>query len=241
MATIANNYQQILERIEKVAAQAGRSSDEITLVAVTKTWPSEVLAEAYAAGMRHFGENRTHELEEKRPSLDSDHDGIVWHFIGHLQSRQSQTVADFADVFHAADRMKIINRLGRQLGENGRTLKTFLEVNVSGEGSKSGFGCDNWEQDGGQREQIQQAAVTMADLEGLQLCGLMTMAPWGAPEAEIREVFRRTRELRDWLEAAVPTLTLPELSMGMTDDFELAIVEGATQVRVGRALFGERH
>lgn len=240
MSTIQENYQRVLERIEKAAVQAGRDPAEITLVAVTKTWPADTLREAYMAGMRHFGENRTHELEAKRPQLNAEHNDIVWHFIGHLQSRQSQSVADYADVFHAADRLKIIRRLGRQLAENGRTLTTLLEVNVSGEGSKSGFDCDNWENDSGQRERLQNAAAEIAKVEGLQLCGLMTMAPWHAPEAEIHSVFRRTRELRDWLHTAVPDLQIPVLSMGMTDDFELAIAEGATHIRVGRALFGER-
>ncbi|MCB0034072.1 MAG: YggS family pyridoxal phosphate-dependent enzyme [Anaerolineales bacterium] len=240
MTTIQENYQRVLERIEKAAVQTGREPAEITLVAVTKTWPIDTLREAYAAGMRHFGENRTHELETKRPELAAEHDDMVWHFIGHLQSRQSQTVADYADVFHAADRLKIIHRLGRQLTENGRTLTTLLEVNISGEGSKSGFDCANWEDDSSQREHIQQAAAEVAQIEGLQLSGLMTMAPWQAPEAEIRAVFRRTRELRDWLQTAVPGLQIPLLSMGMTDDFELAIAEGATHVRVGRALFGSR-
>lgn len=240
MSTITENYQRVLERIAQAAEQAGRDPAEVTLVAVTKTWPAATLREAYAAGMRHFGENRTHELEAKRPQLD-DLSDIVWHFIGHLQSRQSQTVADYADVFHAADRLKIAKRLANQLAENGRSLTTMLEVNVSGEGSKSGFDCAKWESDGRQRETIQAAAATIARLEGLHLRGLMTMAPWQAPEAEIRTVFQRTRELREWLQTAVPGLQLPWLSMGMTDDFELAIAEGATHVRVGRALFGERH
>jgi pyridoxal phosphate enzyme (YggS family) len=237
---ITENYQRVLERIEQAAVGAGRDAAEVTLVAVTKTWPLETLHAAYAAGMRHFGENRTHELEEKRPALDRHFDDIVWHFIGHLQSRQSQTVADYGDVFHAAERLKIAKRLSNQLVENGRALSILLEVNISGEGSKSGFECANWESDGRQREALQAAAATISELAGLHLRGLMTMAPWHVPEAEIRTVFQRTRELRAWLQTAVPNLPLPVLSMGMTDDFELAIAEGATHVRVGRALFGER-
>ncbi|MCB9433897.1 MAG: YggS family pyridoxal phosphate-dependent enzyme [Ardenticatenaceae bacterium] len=242
MTTIAQRYEAVQERIAAAAARAGRPAAEITLVAVTKTWPAEVLLAAYAAGMRHFGENRTVELAEKRPFIEAqlgNDSGIVWEFIGTLQSRQSQVVADLADSFHALDRLKIAARLSRQLAENGRFLPVYLEINVSGEASKSGFQMSNWENDATQREELRKAVETINHLPGLRPVGLMTMAPWEAPDGEIRAVFRRTRLLRDWLETAVG-VALPQLSMGMTDDFEMAIEEGATHVRVGRALFGSR-
>jgi hypothetical protein len=243
MTNIAENYAQLQERIETAAARAQRPSTAITLVAVTKTWPVEVLLAAYQAGMRHFGENRIQELAEKRPVLEAElgHDsGITWHQIGTLQSRQTNIAADHADIFHALDRLKIARRLSNQLGENGRTLPTFLEVNVSGEGSKSGFEVSNWENDATQRAELRKAITEIAGMLGLKICGLMTMAPWDVPEKSIRSVFRRTRQLAQWLQAELPDEDFSQLSMGMTDDFEIAIEEGATHIRVGRAIFGSR-
>ena len=120
-------------------------------------------------------------------------------------------------------------------------LPVFLEVNVSGEASKSGWDMRKWENSATQRDNLRNAAETIAGLPGLRLVGLMTMAPWDVPEAEIRDVFRRTRELGLWLDTAVPSAQITQLSMGMTDDFEIAVEEGATHVRVGRAIFGSRH
>jgi pyridoxal phosphate enzyme (YggS family) len=242
MTTIVERYEQVQRRMAAAAARVGRTADAVTLVAVTKTWPAETLLAAYGAGMRHFGENRTVELAEKRPLIEAQlgHDsGIVWEFIGTLQSRQTQVVADLADSLHALDRLKIAERLSRQLVENGRSLPIFLEINVSGEASKSGFQMSRWEMDATQREQLRKGVEIVNKLPGLKLVGLMTMAPWEAADDEIRTVFRRTRLLRDWLETAVG-MPLPQLSMGMTDDFEIAIEEGSTHVRVGRALFGSR-
>ena len=242
--SMATQYAMVLERIGRAAQAAGRNAADITLIAVTKTWPVETLFEAYAVGMRHFGENRTAEIAAKRPALEAQlgrENGIIWHYIADLQSRQTAVVADTADFFHALDRLKIAQRLAGRLAENGRApLPVLLQVNVSGEESKAGIDCQTWERDGGQRERLQQTAEAIAQLPKLNLCGLMTMAPWEAPDGEIRQVFGRARALRDWLQTAVPHLHLPHLSMGMTDDYELAILEGATHVRVGRALFGER-
>lgn len=244
MSELQERYQDVLEKMAQAAQRVGRQPEDVTLVAVTKTWPLEVLLAAYDAGMRHFGENRPEELAAKRPALEAElgaDNGIVWHFIGTVQSRKSSLIADYADVFHALDRMKIANRLAQQLGENGRFLPVLLEVNVSGEGSKSGFSAVAWETDATQQAELRTVAETINNLAGLQLGGLMTMAPWDAPEAEIRQVFRRTRELAQWLETAVPGTNLAQLSMGMTDDYQIAIEEGATHVRVGRALFGSRY
>ena len=243
MSELQERYQTVLDNMTVAAKGAGRQPDDVTLVAVTKTWPVEVLLAAYEAGMRHFGENRPEELAEKRPFLESElgaDSGIVWHYIGTVQSRKSSIIADYADLFHALDRLKIANRLSKQLGENGRSLPVLLEVNVSGEGSKAGFSAGAWETDATQQAELRTAVQTINNLAGLQLGGLMTMAPWDAPEDEIRQVFRRTRELASWLETAVPGTNLSHLSMGMTDDYQIAIEEGATHVRVGRALFGSR-
>jgi pyridoxal phosphate enzyme (YggS family) len=241
--TLSDQYALVQERIAKAARAAGRQPEDVTLVAVTKSWPVEILLAAYEAGMRHLGENRAEELAEKRPSVEAAlgaDNGIVWHKIGDLQSRKTTAVADYADFFHALDRLKIANRLSGRLVENGRHLPVLLQINVSGEASKSGFNCTRWEDDDRQRANLIAAAEQIAALPGLEIRGLMTMAPWTAPPDEIRVVFRRTRQLAEWLATAVPQAQWTTLSMGMTDDFELAIAEGATHVRVGRALFGER-
>ncbi|MCB9418834.1 MAG: YggS family pyridoxal phosphate-dependent enzyme [Ardenticatenaceae bacterium] len=258
MNEILERYTAVTHRITQAAQRAGRNPNDITLVAVTKTWPAETVLAAYEAGMRQFGENRPEELAEKRTAVESQlgpDNGITWHLIGTLQSRKTSLAADHADVFHALDRLKIANRLSSHLLENRRlpenelssafrplpsALPVFLEVNVSGEASKSGWDMRKWENSATQRDNLRNAAETIAGLPGLHLVGLMTMAPWDAPEAEIRSVFRRTRELSMWLDAEIAVAQITQLSMGMTDDFEIAIEEGATHIRVGRAIFGSR-
>ncbi len=238
MDSLVERYVDVRERIVQAAQRAGRNPADITLVAVTKTWPVETIMAAYEVGMRHFGENRVEELAEKRPSISPA--DITWHLIGTLQSRKTAVAAEHADLFHALDRLKIANRLSQQRPEAANPLPVFLEVNTSGEESKSGFAATRWENDATQQEKLRTVVESVAALPHIRLVGLMTMAPWDAPQEEIRTVFRRTRELACWLETAVPHLSLPHLSMGMTDDFELAIEEGATHIRVGRAIFGER-
>lgn len=244
VSNLSESYQEVMARIAAASAAAGRAPGSVTLVAVTKTWPAETVLAAYEAGMRHFGENRPEELATKREAVEGvlgPDSGIVWHLIGPLQSRKSRLAATHADFFHALDRLKIARRLSKQLAESGRTLPVLLEVNVSGEGSKSGLPASNWETDPAQQQALLQALATVAGLPRIELQGLMTMAPWHAPEAEIESVFRRTRALAGWLQEQAPGgVSLELLSMGMTDDFELAIAEGATHVRVGRAIFGSR-
>lgn len=246
MSKILERYTAVSQRIVQAAARVGRDVNEITLVAVTKTWPAATVLMAYEAGMRHFGENRAEELVAKRTAVDAalgPDNGIVWHQIGTLQSRKTNLVADHADVFHALDRLKIAQRLSNRLLETARAplrapLPIFLEVNVSGEAAKSGWNMREWEQNETQRATLRIAAQTIIELPGLNLKGLMTMAPWDVAEEEIRAVFRRTRELGRWLGTAVSQPL--SFSMGMTNDFEIAIEEGATHIRVGRALFGSR-
>ncbi len=244
MDELAERYTAVLKRINNAAQRAGRNPDDITLVAVTKTWPDEVNLAAYAVGMRNFGENHPEELARKAEivttQLGAD-SGIIWHQIGPVQSRKTKLVAQYADVLHALDRLKIANRLSRQLANTGKILPVFLEVNLSGEANKSGFPGTNWEEDATQQAELRKVVDTVSNLPGLALYGLMTMAPWHVEEAIIRSVFRRTRLLAEWLEQTMPSIQTPlHLSMGMTDDFEIAIEEGATHVRVGRAIFGER-
>ena len=236
---ISASIQQITQRIQTAAERVGRSADEITLVAVSKTKPVEDLLAAYAAGVRDFGENRSEELTEKAQALAHLTD-IQWHFIGHLQSRQSQPIADYAHCFHAVDREKIAVRLSNQLQHTGRTLPVFIEVNVSGEASKGGFALSDWEQDVVQQTALVQAIHNILALPNLQVLGLMTMAPFKAPEQEVRSIFRRLKQLSDWLHIELPALDAKALSMGMSGDFDIAIEEGATHVRVGSAIFGGR-
>lgn len=243
--TLTERYEIILERMTQAAQRVNRPADDITLIAVTKTHPVALLEAAYDVGMHHFGENRTHELEEKRPyfqqKLGANHD-IHWHFIGTLQSRQSKTVAQYADTFHALDRIKIAKRLATQCSDLNRTLPFFLEVNLSGEMSKSGVAVSDWENSATQQEALRNVVQLVNNLPGISLVGLMTMAPWDVETAVIRSVFRRTRQLSEWMQQNMTEIKQPlQLSMGMTDDFEIAIEEGATHIRVGRALFGERH
>ncbi len=238
-------YEAVLERMTLAAHRAGRSVEDVTLIAVTKTWPVDVIVEAYEVGMRHFGENRAEELAEKRPyftqQLGADN-GITWHFIGTLQSRKTRLIAEHADTFHALDRLKIANRLSQQCGELNRVLPFFLEVNLSGEMSKSGLDASDWENSATQQAKLRSIVQQVSNLPNISLVGLMTMAPWNVETAVIRSVFRRTKALSEWMQNEIPEIKQPlQLSMGMTDDFEIAIEEGATHIRVGRALFGERH
>lgn len=240
---IAHRYERVQARIAEAAARVGRDPEEITLVAVTKTWPADVVVAAYELGVRHFGENRAYELEEKRAAVEErlgSDSGIVWHLIGPLQSRKTNVAADTADFFHALDRQKIARRLSNRLQETRKTLPVLLEVNVSGEESKHGFQATAWEEDVGQQQRLREIAASVVDRPGLALRGLMTMAPWQVEDAVIERVFRRTRALAEWLRAEAPQAEWSVLSMGMTDDFELAIKHGATHLRIGRAIFGPR-
>jgi len=242
-AELQERHAAVVARIAAAAARAGRPPDAVILVAVTKTWPAELVIAAYRAGMRQFGENRPEELAAKRPvveaALGAD-SGIVWHLIGPAQSRKSNLAAAHADVFHALDRFKIARRLSADLAHNGRRLPSFIEVNVSGEASKLGLDLREWEGNATQRDNLRKLYQDAAALPGLPVLGLMTMAPWDAPPDDIRAVFRQTRELAAWLSKELGMADKLALSMGMTDDYEIAIEEGATHVRVGRALFGER-
>lgn len=244
---IETRLDEIKERISLAARKGGRKPEEITLVAVTKSWPPEVVLSGIHVGLLHFGENRAEELSEKKAKIEelSDADDITWHQIGALQSRKSNLVADNADVFHALDRIKIARRLSNRMIENGRTgnkpLPLFLEVNVSGEESKAGLDCINWQNDSSKRDRLWSMAQEVEDLPGLKPQGLMTMAPWMVDDKIIRDVFQQTRQLSEWLQSKAPKSDWSQLSMGMTDDFEIAIEEGATHVRIGRAIFGERY
>lgn len=223
---IADNLQRVQDRMAAAAARAGRRADDVRLIAVTKTLPAEAVLEAYAAGQRLFGENRVQELAAKAPRLPAD---CQWHLIGHLQANKVRHALPHAAWLHALDSLELIQRTDRIAGEEGRRPVVLLEVNVSGEATKFGAAP-------GTVPALAEAALRSPHLE---LRGLMTMAPYGASEAELHRVFGGLRGLRDRLAAALGA-PLPELSMGMSGDFEAAIAEGATLVRVGTAIFGAR-
>jgi PLP dependent protein len=229
---LRDNLARVRDRIVDAAARAGRDVASITLVAVSKTHPVEALLAAYELGVRHFGENRVEEAVTKLPAFRQaiSDPTVVFHMIGHLQSRKADDAVALFDRVHSVDSLKLAKRLSRFTP---KPLPILLEVNVSGEASKDGF-------DGARRAELFSAVEAIAQLPNLRLDGLMTMAPLVDDREQARPVFRALRELRDEIEARYSTAKLPQLSMGMTDDFEVAIGEGATLVRIGRAIFGER-
>ncbi len=232
MPTLEERIARVRERIADAARRAGREPAEISLVAVTKMQPVETVVAAYRAGLRLFGENRVEEAGPKAAAVAqmlAPDPSPIWHMIGHLQSRKAADVLPWAYMVHSVDSVKLAQRLSRFCVAAGRELDILLEVNVSGEASKYGFAP----------AAVVEAVSAIAGLPGIRIQGLMTMAPI-VPDPELaRPVFRDLRLLRDDLAKRFPALDWRHLSMGMTDDFEVAIEEGATMVRIGRAIFGE--
>ena len=218
MTTIRDGLTRVEERIEQAARRAGRRREEITLVGVSKVMPAAAIREAYQAGLRQFGENYVQEFAAKRGDL-GELPGAVFHMIGHLQSNKASQAAELFDVIQTVDSA----RLARRLNDAGKPLRVLIEVKLSPEETKTGAA-----------EQDLPALIEMArGLERLDLRGLMVMPPWPEKPEDSRSYFRRLRALAE-------EHRLPELSMGMTGDFEVAIEEGATIVRVGTAIFGPR-
>ena len=215
----------VRQRIAEAAARAGRSPDEVTLVAVSKTFPLDVVKTAVDLGIADLGENRAQELKQKVAALGS---GPNWHFVGHLQTNKVKQVTGSASLIHSVDRFGLAEALDRRAGAMDVTQRVLLEVNVSGEGSK----------DGVEPQALMGLAEEVSRLRSLEIKGLMTMAPLSEDQEDSRPYFSELRELRAQLAILVPGAT--ELSMGMTRDFEVAIEEGATLVRVGEAIFGPR-
>ena len=226
MERIEENLQRVRERLATAAQKAGRSPDEVLLVAISKTHPAESVRAAHQAGQNVFGESRVQEARAKIPELPSS---LRWHFVGHLQKNKIRHALSLFELFHSIDSLALAAEMNRMAEEEGLHPRVLLEVNVSGEGSKFGFSP----------EKLRAAMEPLLALPRLTVEGLMTVPPL-APEAETsRRFFAQLRELRDQLEKEF-NLRLAELSMGMTNDFPIAIEEGATMVRVGTAIFGER-
>jgi pyridoxal phosphate enzyme (YggS family) len=224
MQRFQKNLNEVKQRIHAAAERSGRQGSEITLVAVSKTHPAEVVQEAYEAGQMVFGENRVQEMLSKAALLPK---ALQWHLIGHLQSNKIRKVLPVCEMIHGVDSLSLTRDINRIAAESGLVPKILLEVNVSGEASKFGF----------QPETLLEELPEMLTLPHLSIEGLMTVAPHVENPGETRPVFRDLRLLRDRCETHK---ALPVLSMGMTNDFEVAIEEGATHVRIGSALFGTR-
>jgi pyridoxal phosphate enzyme (YggS family) len=205
----------------------GRSPDDVRLIAVTKGHPVEAVDAALALGLRDLGENRVHELEGKAAARPDS--GVRWHMIGHVQSRKARRAAELTRLIHSIDSVKLAERLSGVAQETGIEVAGLVQVNTSGEASKSGFDSDG----------IVEHIHRIAELPGLRVEGLMTMAPFVDEEAVLTQAFAGLRDVRDRLRRATSAVG-PELSMGMTNDLEIAIREGSTMVRIGTALFGER-
>ena len=231
---IAKNIDSVISRIERAADRSDRKPEAVRLVAVSKSQSLGKIRQAYSLGLRDFGENRVHEALPKQKQLH-DLSEIKWHMIGHIQSRKARDVPVNFSLVHSVDRMKIVRKLDEYAGEANQKLKVLLECNISGEEKKEGWNLGNpssW-------PKIIPVFEEILAFQNLQVCGLMTMAPFAAEEALLRKVFRSLRELKEFLSERLPG-SWAELSMGMTDDFEIAVEEGSTLVRIGRAIFGPR-
>jgi len=223
--SIADNIKSVRERIERAAQESGRSSEDITLVAVTKTVDLPVVREAYECGLREFGENRPQELRRKAESL-ADLDGVRWHMIGNLQRNKVKTVLPLSALIHSVDSVKLAEEIEKRCA--GSDSQILLEVNVSGEETKSGL----------TEGEVVAACERVHEMEHVKVRGLMTMAPFTAEPEETRPVFAKLRRLADEIRIQeIPGIEMIHLSMGMSNDFEVAIEEGATIVRIGTALW----
>jgi len=240
MSKIADNVQHIRGQIADACAKSGRDPSSVKLIAVSKRKPAADILEAVRAGVQHFGENRVEEAEEKIPAVMAQLDQrLTWHMVGHIQSRKARDIPGLFDVVHSVDSLKLAQKLSRQIGNGTTPLPVLIQVNTSGEDRKSGLSAFDWQSSDDVRTLLVQQVRAIVELPHLHVQGLMTMAPIVDHIEAVRPVFKSLAELRQMLNETL-SLTLTELSMGMTDDFPVAVEEGATMVRVGRAIFGER-
>jgi PLP dependent protein len=230
--SISQNLATVRERLERAARRAGRSASDVVLMGVSKTHPPELIREAYATGLRLFGENRVQEFSAKAALL-TDLAGAEWHMIGLLQTNKAARAVELFSAVESVDSVKLAEKLDAAARNLNKKLPVLIEINVGGEVMKSGVGPDAHE-----LEELLQSAVR---LEALEFRGLMTVPPFMDDPEGARPFFRKLRELRDASAARKLTaIRMDVLSMGMSHDFEVAIEEGSTCVRVGTAIFGER-
>lgn len=224
--SLSEKLEQVRSRIEAACARAGRAPSSVKIMAAVKTRSPQEVREAFECGLEHFGENKVQEARAKIPLCPS---GLHWHMIGHLQSNKVKDTARLFEMVHSVDSIKLLRALDAACGEAGKEMPVCLEVNVSGESAKFGFAP----------EDVPAALEAANGLLRVRVAGLMTMPPFNPEPEASRKWFRKLRELRDkW--SAESGFELAELSMGMSDDFEVAVEEGATWVRLGTILFGPR-
>jgi PLP dependent protein len=226
--SVRDRFKLIHDSANQAASRTGRSLADITVVAVTKSFSVEKVREAAEAGMTVFGENRVQEAASKIPSVGKP---LEWHLIGHLQTNKVKTALELFSLIQSVDSLRLAQFISKECAESGKTARALLEVNISGEAQKYGFNPDA----------IGEAADQIAQLPGIRIEGLMGIAPLEGGESAKRAAFKNLRNLFDKLKSkSGPACEMKILSMGMSDDFTLAIEEGSTMIRVGRALFGER-
>jgi pyridoxal phosphate enzyme (YggS family) len=226
---IADNLGRVRERIAAACRRANRSPDAVRLIAISKTFSAERIREAYQAGQRDFGENRVQEAAAKRPALADL--AATWHLVGHLQSNKARPARELFQWIHSLDSVRLAERLDRLPAPGGEKLPVLIEVNLGGEASKSGAA----------EAEVPFLAAAMSAMRTLEVRGLMTVPPFLEDPEQVRPYFRRLRRLAESLATRnLPNVSMQELSMGMSHDFEVAIEEGATMVRVGTAIFGKR-
>lgn len=227
MGTIKENYLSINERIDNACMRAGRSRDSVKLITVTKTIEPERIDEAYKEGARFFGENRVQEAVEKYECLKKGE----LHIIGHLQKNKVKYIIDKAELIHSVESLELVKEIDKRAKAIDKIQKILIEVNVSGEESKFGL----------RQEEVLEFVAEASKYQNVKIEGLMTVAPFGAEIVELRKIFSRLKQISLDIEAKkIDTVNMGELSMGMTEDFEIAIEEGATMVRIGSGIFGER-
>ena len=224
---IARNLERVRERLARAAERRGRRANEITVVAISKAFPAEAIHNGYDAGLRHFGENRVQEWDAKRPAVASL--DAIWHLVGHLQSNKARRAAYLFHRVDSVDDLALAKRLDAAAAAEGKNLPVLIEVHLGDESSKSGVA----------ERDLRSLAESVAPFAHIDLIGLMTIPPFLEDPQQLRPYFRRLRELRDDVSRHIGR-TLPVLSMGMSHDFEVAVEEGATEIRLGTALFGER-
>ena len=224
---IRKNYLAVCREIEKACSNSNRDPAEVSLVAVTKTFPAETVAAAIDAGIRIVGENR---LQEAREKFDQIGNRVNWHFIGHLQTNKVKTAVRIFDVIESVDSIHLAREIDKQAQLLERQVNIFIQVNTSGEVSKFGIHPDN----------VSETITQIIDLQHINIMGLMTIAAFLPDAEQVRPSFTLLRDLRDRINQETGLNSLPYLSMGMSNDFQTAIEEGSTHVRLGRALFGER-
>jgi pyridoxal phosphate enzyme (YggS family) len=230
--SISANIASIQQRITDAVTRAGRKPDSIVLMAVTKTQPVELIHEAYSAGLRVFGENRVQEFSGKAEALQ-DLKSAEWHMIGHLQTNKAIKAVGLFTVIDSVDSVKLAEKLNEAARSLNKKLAVLIEVNVGGEAAKTGIAQDSPE--------LENLLLAAPRLEALEFRGLMTVPPFTDDPEDARPYFRKLRELRDRIAARrLPAVAVDQLSMGMSHDFEVAIEEGSTCVRIGTAIFGER-